>query len=62
MHGNEIGEVREDVRRARVGDNERVVRKVVRERIMNELKEMKGGKSDGMDGTIVKMLKSADIN
>ena len=45
-----------DVRRERIGENERVVREVVREEIMGALKRRKGGKAAGMDGIVVKML------
>ena len=40
----------------RIGENERVVREVVREEIMGALKRVKGGKAAGMDGIVVKML------
>ena len=41
------------------GNNERVVRKVVREEIMGALKKIKGGKAAGMDGTAVKSKNEA---
>ena len=57
LNGNIISEVRGDVRRGRIGENEREVRKVLREEILDALKKMEGGKADGMDGIVVEMLK-----
>ena len=43
--------------------NERVVRNVVREKIMDALKKVKGGKAAaGVDGIVVALLKSACIS
>ena len=43
MEGDKINEVGENIRRERIGRNERVARKVVREDIKGALKKMKGG-------------------
>ena len=52
-YDDEISEIGGDFRRARIGGNERVVRRVVREEIMGVLKKMKGGKAAGMDDYVV---------
>ena len=54
LNSDEISEAGGDVRRARIGKNDRVVRVVVRKKIMGD---MKGGKEAGMDGIVVEMLK-----
>ena len=56
--GEEIREVGRDVRRASIGQNERVVREVLGKEIMSTLKKMKGGKATGMDGIVVEILKN----
>ena len=53
LNGDEISEVGGDIRRVKIGENERVVRKVVRKEVMAALKKMKGGKAASMDGTVV---------
>ena len=62
MNGDEIEELGDDVRRKRIGENVRLVREVVREEIMCALKEMKGGKTAGMDSIAVEMLKNGGIS
>ena len=61
LNGDEI-DAAEDVTRVSIRENERLVRKVVGEEIMSALKKMKSGKAAGMDGTVVEILKSGDIN
>ena len=58
----EIREVEGHVRRGRIGEDERVVKEVVREEIMGALKKMKDSKAAGMDGIVVKMLKNGGIS
>ena len=41
------------IMRERIGKNERVVREVVKEDIMDALKKMKDGKAVGKDGIVV---------
>ena len=62
QNGDEIREVGGDIRKDRIGENERVVREMVREEIMVTLKNMKGGKAVGMDGIVVEMLKNGGIS
>ena len=45
-----------------IGENERVVRKVVKEEIMGALKKMKNGRAAGMDGIVVGILKNGGIS
>ena len=61
LNGDEIREVGGDIRRESIRENERVVREMVREEIMDALKKMKGGKADGMDGIVVGKLKNGGI-
>ena len=44
-----------DISRERVGENEKVLRGLVREEIMGPLKKMKGGKAVCMDGIVVEI-------
>ena len=46
------------VMRERIGENEKVVREV----IIDALKNMKGGKAAGMDSIVVKMLKNGGVS
>ena len=56
LNGDEITEVGGDVRRVRIGDNERLVRKVVREEIRGALKKMKDDKAADMDTNVEKLM------
>ena len=49
------------VRRETIGENERVVREMVREEIKGALRKIKGTKASGMDGFVV-MLKNGGIS
>ena len=62
LNGDKIKEVGGDIRRERIGENERVVKRVVREEIIGARKKVKGGKSAAMDGTVVEMLKNGVIS
>ena len=62
MNGDEIREVEGDIRREKIGENERVVMGVPREEIMGALKKMKGVKAPCMDGSVVEMLENGGIN
>ena len=62
LNSDGIREVGGDIRWERIGENERVVRRVVREEIMGALKKMKGCKAPGMDGIVVEMLKKGGIS
>ena len=62
LNGDEIKGVGGDIKKERIGENERVVRGVVREEIMGVLKKMKGGKEAGMDDIVVEMLKNGSIS
>ena len=62
MDGGEIREVGGDVMNGTIGENERVVRKVVKEEIMGALKKMKNGRAAGMDGIVVGILKNGGIS
>ena len=62
LNGDEIREVGGDVRRERVGENERVVRELMREEIMGTLKKMRSSKKPGLDGIMVKILKNGGIS
>ena len=53
LNHNEI----KDLMRARIGENEKVVRKVVREEIMGAVKKMNGGKTADMHDLVMEMLK-----
>ena len=58
LNGEKISEMRGDVRRVRIRENERIARrKVVKEEIMGVLKKMKCGKAAGVEGIVVEMLK-----
>ena len=57
LNVDEIREVGGGVKRERIGENEKVVREVVREEIMGTLKKVKGGKAAAMDGIVVEILK-----
>ena len=52
LNGDEISEIGGDVRKARIGENERVARKGVREKIMDALKKKQGGKAVSMDSSV----------
>ena len=45
-----------------MGENESVIRKVVKEELMGAIKQMKGCKAAGMNGMVVEMLKRESIN
>ena len=53
LKADEINEVGGNVKRTKIGGNERVVRKVMREKIIGALKETKGGKDAGMEAFLV---------
>ena len=52
MNSDETSEVGGNVMRGRIGVNERVIRKMVREEKMGELKKMKGDKATGVDNGV----------
>ena len=54
-------EVGRDVRRKRIGENERVVREEVTKEVMYVLKMMKGGKAAGMNNIMVERLKNGVV-
>ena len=58
MNGDVISERGEDVRKGRIGENERVVRNVLKEEIMCAIKRLKGGYAAVVDGIVVEMLKN----
>ena len=62
LNDDEVMEVGGYERRERIGENERVVREVVREEIMGALKKITGGKVAGMDGIVVEMLNKGGIS
>ena len=53
LKSDEIRGIGRHVRRETIRENDRVVRKMVREEIMGALKKMKSGKAAGMDGIVV---------
>ena len=46
----------------RIGENDKVVRKMGKEEIMGAIKKMKCGKAAGMEDIVVKMLKNGGIS
>ena len=46
LNCDEVNEVGGDARRARIGEKERIIRKVVLEEIMGALKKIKSGKTN----------------
>ena len=61
LNGDVICELGEDARKERIGENVRVVRKVVRKKMMRALKKIKGAKAAGMDGIVVEIWKNGGI-
>ena len=57
-----ISEVGGYDRRGRFVGKERVVRELVREEVIGPLKKVKRGKTKGLNGTKVEMLKSGGIS